>query len=161
MFAGTGAMIAAALSRREDVFTIVVVAAFVSTQSASLGGLVALWFGAELSRRWSWLFALALSWYVSLACLVGELPVWLALAVGVTAALLLGRLLVWRVAGFARRARGPSFAGVYLGPLMALGAVALLYGHGNGMVAAFVLVLAIPLAIPFASVVGALLGAER
>jgi hypothetical protein len=139
--------------------TIVVAAAFGGTLAASFGGLVALWFGAELSRRWSWLFGLPLGWCVTLPLLLGGFPTWLALVVGLTAGLVLGALLVRRLAGFARRARGPSFAGAYLGPLVAAVGVFLLLGDAEGT--GLLLVIAVPLAVPYGAVVGALLGAER
>jgi hypothetical protein len=158
-FAVAGAAACTALASRFESPTAVVAAACGGTLAASLGGLVALWFGAELSRRWSNLFALALSWYVILGCLLGELPLGPALAVGMATALGLGSLLVWRLAGFARRARGHSFTGAYLGPLLALVAV-LLFIH-DGEAGGIALLLVLPLALPFGALVGALLGAER
>lgn len=161
-FAGGGALVGAALASPFDATAETVAAACGATLAASSGGLVALWFGAELSRQWSWLFALSLGWYVTLACLLGGLTLWPSLVVGVSAALGLGPLLVWRLAGFARRARGPSFIGVYVGPLIALaGVLLLLLGGGDGLLGAILLFITVPLAIPLGAVIGALLGAER
>jgi hypothetical protein len=158
-FAICGAAVFACLHTNFDNTIVVVAAAFGGTLAASFGGLVALWFGAELSRRWSWLFGLSLGWCVTLPLLLGGFPIWLALVVGLTAGLVLGALLVRRLAGFARRARVPSVAGAYLGPLMAAVGVFLLLGDAEG--AGLLLVIAVPLAIPYGAVVGALLRAER
>jgi hypothetical protein len=153
-FAAGGATILAGLERKSGSASMAV-AGLGGALAPSAGGLVALWFGAEWSRRWSWLFGFSLGWCVTLPLFLGGFPSWLALGVGMTAGLVLGAVLVRRFAAFARRARVPSFAGADLGPLVAAVGVSLLLAILGG--AGLLLVIAVPLAIPFGAGVGALL----
>ena len=90
VFGAFGAIAIALMAESVESANTIVAGLCGATLGASLGGLSALWINYELIRHWSWLFGLALGWYVMLGCWLAGLTLWSALAIGMAQGLSLG-----------------------------------------------------------------------